>query len=288
MTLRRSALPLALPAVAWLLAFWACPLLLVFSMSLREMDPVTFVVEGFTLGHFKEVLTDQFHIESVLRSLRLAALTTLLSGLIGYPVALHLSRTKSERARAVFTMLLLIPIMVSLVVTAFAWILILGPNGFLNQIILALGLSAEPLKVLNSESGVLIVLTYSFGPYMVINIATALDRIDPAVVRAAEVHGASAWQKFLHVTLPLSFPGILSGGLIVFSLSAAAFVTPYIIGGNRVKVVPLQIYNAAVTSFDWPIAATLSVVLFVLAMVLATVVARLAERRFAGWLRSAP
>ena len=84
--------------------------------------------------------------------------------------------------------------------------------------------------------------------------------------------------------MPLSFPGILSGGLIVFSLSAAAFVTPYVIGGNRVKVVPLQIYNAAVTTFDWPMAATLSIVLLILSILLTTAVARLTERRFAAWL----
>lgn len=284
----RSALPLALPPVVWLLAFWAWPLLLVFSMSFREMDSVTFEVQGFTLGHFKEVLTDWFHLDSVLRSLRLAALATLLSGVLGYPAALHISRTQSERARAAFMLILMIPIMISLVVTAFAWIMILGPTGFLNQIITGLHLSTEPLKLLNSESGVLIVLVYSFGPYMVINIITALDKVDPAVVRAAQVHGATKWEVFRRITLPLSFPGILAGALIVFSLSAAAFVTPYVIGGNRVKVVPLQIYNAAVTTFDWPIAATLSVVLFVLAMLVATVFARFAERRFAGWLRTAP
>jgi putative spermidine/putrescine transport system permease protein len=284
----RSALPLALPPVAWLLAFWAWPLLLVFSMSFREMDSVTFELQGFTLGHFKEVLTDRFHLDSVLRSLRLATFATLLSGVLGYPAALHISRTQSERARAAFMLILMIPIMISLVVTAFAWIMILGPTGFLNQIVTGLHLSAEPLKLLNSESGVLIVLVYSFGPYMVINIITALDKVDPAVVRAAQVHGATKWEVFRRITLPLSFPGLLAGGLIVFSLSAAAFVTPYVIGGNRVKVVPLQIYNAAVTTFDWPIAATLSVVLFVLAMLMATVFARFAERRFARWLRTAP
>lgn len=284
----RASLTLALPPVAWLLAFWAWPLLLVFSMSFREMDSVTFVVQGFTLDHFREVLTDRFHLDSVFRSLWLASLATLLSGVLGYPAALHISRTRSQSARTVFTLILMIPIMISLVVTGFAWILILGPGGFLNQTIAALHLSAQPLKFLNSESGVLIVLVYSFGPYMVINIVTALDKVDPAVVRAAQVLGATRMEVFRRVTLPLSFPGILSGGLIVFSLSAAAFVTPYIIGGNRVKVVPLQIYNAAVTTFDWPVAAALSVVLFALAMVVATAVARVAERRFAGWLRTAP
>lgn len=281
----RGPLPLALPPVVWLLVFWAWPLLLVFSMSVREMDDITFELRGFTLEHFRDVLTDRYHLDSVWRSLKLATLATLLSGVLGYPAALHVSRVRSERLRAVLMLVLLVPIMISLVVTAFAWILILGPNGFLNQVVVGLGLSATPLQLMNSETGVLIVLVYSFGPYMVINVATALDRIDPAIPRAAQVHGASDFEIFRRVTLPLSFPGLLSGGLIVFSLSAAAFVTPYIIGGNRVKVVPLQIYNAAVTTFDWPVAGALSVVLFVLAMVLAMAVARLAERRFAGWLR---
>jgi putative spermidine/putrescine transport system permease protein len=211
----------------------------------------------------------------------------LLAAVIGYPVALHVSRARSERLRAIYTLILLVPIMISLVVTGFAWILVLGPNGFLNQMIMGLGISATPLQFLNSESGVVAVLVYSFGPYMIINICTAIDRIDPAIVRAAQVHGASAWQTFSRITLPLSFPGILSGALIVFSLSAAAFVTPYIIGGNRVKVVPLQIYNAAVTTFDWPKAAALSVALFAIAMLLTSVIGRWSERRFAAWLRTA-
>ncbi len=281
---RRSSF-LALPPVVWLLVFWAWPLLMVFSMSVRDMDMVTLEFHGYTLDHLIEVVTDPYHLDSVWRSLKLAALATFFSGVLGYPAALHISRTHNERLRAVLMLILLIPIMISLVVTAFAWILILGPNGFINSLIAGLGLPMQAVQLLNSETGVLIVLVYSFGPYMVINIVTALDRIDPAIFRAAQLHGATAWEVFRRVTLPLSFPGILSGGLIVFSLSAAAFITPYVIGGNRVKVVPLQIYNAAVTTFDWPIAATLSIVLFVLAMVLAYGVSRLAERRFAAWLK---
>lgn len=278
---------LVLPAAAWLLVFWAWPLALVLGMSVRDMDPTTFRLEGYTLDHLKEVLTDAFYRDSLVRTIRIAALATLLAAVIGYPVALYVSRARSERLRAIYTLILLVPVMISLVVTGFAWILVLGPNGFLNQAIMALGISATPLQFLNSESGVVAVLVYSFGPYMIINICTAIDKIDPAIVRAAQVHGASAWQTFRRITLPLSFPGILSGGLLVFSLSAAAFVTPYIIGGNRVKVVPLQIYNAAVTTFDWPKAAALSVVLFVIAMLLTSVVGRWSERRFAAWLRSA-
>ncbi|MEL3891455.1 ABC transporter permease [Ferrovibrio sp. MS7] len=284
---RRSPAVLVLPATLWLVVSWGWPLLLVLSMSFRTMDQVTFELSGFTLGHFRQVLTDPFYLDSLLRSVRIAAIVTLLSGLLGYPVALHIAQTTSQRARTAYTMILLIPIMISLVVTAFAWILILGPSGFINRTLSFLGLTSEPVQFLNSEAGVIAVLVYSFGPYMIINICTAIDKIDPAVIRAAQLHGAGPWRVFRSIILPLSFPGILSGGLIVFSLSAAAFVTPYVIGGNRVKVIPLQIYNAAVTTFDWPMAATLSILLLVISLALTALVGRYTERRFAAWLRGA-
>lgn len=280
----RSPLTLVLPATLWLAVAWGWPLVLVLSMSFRNMDPMTFELSGFTLKHFREVLTDSFYLDAIFRSLRIATIVTILSCVLGYPAALHIARTTSQRARAAYTLVLLIPVMISLVVTAFAWILILGPSGFINRALASLHLTSEPLQFLNSEAGIIAVLVYSFGPYMIINICTALEKIDPAILRAAELHGANPRRVFARVTLPLSFPGILSGGLIVFSLSAAAFVTPYVIGGNRVKVVPLQIYNAAVTTFDWPMAATLSIVLLILSILLTTAVARLTERRFAAWL----
>jgi putative spermidine/putrescine transport system permease protein len=156
-----------------------------------------------------------------------------------------------------------------------------------NQFIQLFGLSNGPIQLLNSEAGVVAVLVYSFGPYLVLNLCTSIDKIDPAILRAAEVHGASRFQQFYRIILPLSVPGMLSGGLIVFSLAAAAFVTPYVIGGSRVKVLPLLIYNAAVTTFDWPLAAMLSIFLFIICMVLTAFFARIIERRFAAWLRGA-
>lgn len=283
----RSSIALVIPAVAWLAVAWAWPLVLVFAMSVRHIDPNTFMVVGWTLDHFRNVLGDPFYLDALFRSLRIAALVTILAAVLGYPVALHISRTKSQRARAIFTLILLIPIMISLVVTAFAWILILGPTGLANQFVQFFRLSSGPIQLLNSEAGVVAVLVYSFGPYLVLNICTSIDKIDPAVLRAAEVHGASRFQQFCRIILPLSVPGILSGGLIVFSLAAAAFVTPYVIGGSRVKVLPLLIYNAAVTTFDWPLAATLSILLFIICIVLTAFVARMIERRFAAWLRGA-
>lgn len=280
----RASATLVLPAVLWLVVAWGWPLLMVFSMSVRNMNPTTFEFTGLTLSYFIDTLTDPFYLDAIFRSLKIAAIVTFLSMVIGYPTALHIARTTSPRMRAAYSMILLIPIMISLVVTGFAWMLILGPAGFLNQAILFLGLAAKPLELMNSEAGIIAVLTYSFGPYMIINTCTSIERIDPSVLRAAQLHGARPWQLFSKIVLPLSVPGLISGGLIVFSLSAAAFVTPYIIGGNRVKVVPLLIYNAAVTTFDWALAATLSVILLVLSVVLTFAVSRFAERRFAAWL----
>lgn len=283
----RAPANLVVPAVLWLAVAWGWPLLMVFGMSVRNMNPTTFEFSGFTLRHFVETMTDPFYLDALFRSLRIATTVTFLSMVFGYPAALHIARTMSQRARAAYTLILLIPIMISLVVTGFAWILILGPSGFINRMVLALFPSQQPLQLLNSEAGIIAVLVYSFGPYLIINICTAIDKIDPAVLRASELLGASPWRVFSRVLLPLSVPGLISGGLIVFSLSAAAFVTPYIIGGNRVKVLPLQIYNAAVSTFDWPMAATLSIVLLVMSVVLTVAVSRFAERRFAAWLEGA-
>lgn len=276
---------LVAPAAAWLAIAWAWPILLVFAMSLREFDQVTMQLRGYTLEHYTQVLTDPFYLEAFLRSLRIAAITTLLSAILGYPAALHIATMRSQRGRALFTLIVLIPVMLSLVVTAFAWILILGPSGLVSRAAAFLRLSSGPLTLLNTEPGVVIVLVYSFCPYMIMSIRTALEKIDPHMLRAAAIHGARPSLAFYRITLPLSVPGILSGGLMVFALSAAAFVTPYVIGGSRVKVVPLIVYNAAVTTFEWPLAATLSVLLLFVMLALTFAVGRFTERRFAAWLR---
>lgn len=275
---------LIMPSVTWLGVFWLFPLITALAMSFKSFDPQLLIGTEFTLDNYPRILSDPFFLKAFGRSLGIAAVTTLVSLLLGYPAAYHISTMNSPRLRSILTLIIFVPVMLSLVVTAFAWILILGPSGLLNQVIMGLNLSSEPVRFMNSETGVIIVLIYSFGPYMVLNIFAALENIDPGLVRAALIHGAKPWRAFRKVTLPMSMPGILSGSLLVFSLSVAAFVTPYIIGGNRVKVVPLLVYNNAVATFNWSDAATLSALLLIIMLLITFLATRLVERSFMSWI----
>ncbi|MGL4288813.1 MAG: ABC transporter permease, partial [Phreatobacter sp.] len=176
------------------------------------------------------------------------------------------------------TMIVLLPLMVSLVVASFAWVLLLGNNGVINAGLIRLGLISEPLHFLNTMTGVIIVGTFSSLSYPILTTFAALENIPPALARSARIHGASDLQVFGRVILPLSLPGVISGGLIVFALNMAAFVIPFLIGGGRVSVVPLMIYQFTLQLFDWPGAAALGVLLFALTLVTSWAIAALAQR----------
>jgi putative spermidine/putrescine transport system permease protein len=261
------------------------PILMVFSVAFRPFDAKTLVGEGVTLRNFARFLLDGFYLESFVRTTWIAAASTVASILLGYPVAWHLRGLPSSRARTWFTLVILLPLMLSLVIGSFAWLIILGSNGLLNSILAALGLIEYPLKLLNTTTGVIIVTVYSFLPYTVLSIYAALENIDSSLGRAARIHGDSDLQAFLRVTLPLSVPGVVSGALIVFALSMAAFVIPYLVGGGLVKVVPLHIYNFSVQLFDWPGAAALSVLLVLLTLSVTWLISRAGEH-LAPWERS--
>jgi putative spermidine/putrescine transport system permease protein len=265
--------------------FFALPLLMVVSLAFRPFDAKTLVGDEVTIRNFARFLFDGFYLDVFLRTMLIAVTTTVASVLLGYPVAWHLRTLSTSRARAWLTLVVLLPLTLSLVISSFAWLIILGSNGILNNLLTALGALQHPIQLLNTSTGVIIVTVYSFLPYTVLSIYAALENIDPSLGRAARIHGASDTQAFLRVTLPLSLPGVVSGALIVFALAMAAFVIPYLVGGGRVKVVPLLIYNFTVQLFDWPGAAALSVLLVVLTLGLTWLVSRLGER-LTPWERS--
>lgn len=152
----------------------------------------------------------------------------------------------------------------------------------LNRALLALGLVSEPIRLMNTVAGVVIVSTFSHISYAILPIFAALETVDDRALRAARIHGATEAQAFLRVALPLSIPGVLSGALIVFSLTMAAFVIPFLIGGGRVVVIPLQIYQSTLQLFDWPGAAAMSILLFLLTLLCAWGLTALGQR-LAPW-----
>jgi putative spermidine/putrescine transport system permease protein len=237
------------------------------------------------MQNFSRFLFDEFYLWTFLRTILISAAVTVASVVLGYPVAWHLHSVQSSRARLWLTLIILLPLMLSMVIASFAWLIILGSNGILTNLLMAIGATGHSIRILDTDAGVVIVTVYSYVSYAILSIHAGLENIDPSLPRAARIHGASDAQTFLRVILPLSIPGVVSGALIVFTMTMATFVIPYLVGGGRVKVIPLLIYNFTVQLFDWPGAAALSVMLLVVTLALTWLISVLAQR-WTPWERS--
>jgi putative spermidine/putrescine transport system permease protein len=190
----------------------------------------------------------------------------VMSLLIGYPLAYALYRINRPALQRWLGLLIFSPILVSVVVRSYGWIVLLGDQGPINWLLARLGLVSEPVALVFNLLGVVISLTHVFLPFVVFPIFSSLTRLDPALREAAEDLGAGWWTTFRRVTFPLSLPGVVAGAQISFTLALGAFVTPAMLGGGRVLVLPLQIYNAT-SEINWPVAAVGGIALLLIAMV---------------------
>jgi len=247
---------LVVPPLAMILIFFVAPVLYLFWVSLHEASPSELYGAALTVQNYAGVLGDSFYLAIIRR----------LSLLIGYPVA-YLVALQPPRRRMLVLLLLLFPLMVSNVVRAYGWIAILGRRGVLNTAVASLGLIDAPLDLLYTVPAVVVGLMTILLPYMVISIANTLSSLDRSYEEAAQALGAGPFRTFLHVTLPLSTPGVASGTLLVLLLTLSAYVTITLLGGPRSKLLVSMIYDG-VTAFQWPHAAALAFVLLALALVL--------------------
>jgi len=268
---------LAVPASFWLGIFFLVPLILVLSLSFYGYSPTEGVKPGIKFDNYIKLFTDTYYIGIFVRTFRISILVTIITLLIGYPEAYFLTRLRG-RVKALVMMIVLSPLLISAVTRTFGWFILLGNNGVINNAIVGLGLSDGPLKLLYSETGIVIGLTHVLVPLMVLSIYASLQKRDPALVKAAESLGASPVRAFFEVTLPLSLPGILAGSVLVFTMSMSAFVTPAVLGGSRVRVVAYLVYEEFLQSLNWPFGAALALVLVVLTMTIVLVYNRLIER----------
>ncbi len=259
---RASEWTLALPLATFMIAFFVAPLAVLIAMSLHgEADLGT-----WSVTQYAKFMGDGFDLRILGETLWLGAKATLVCLLFGYPLAWIASRA-SPRMRAVLIFLVVLPILTSVVVRTFSWIVILGKQGVLNKMLLAIGLIDEPLKLLFSESGVVMVLAQVQLPLIVLPLLTTLSRIDPNLSSASAALGAGEWRTFFKVTLPLSVPGMIAGCILAFSACVTAFVTQTLIGGARLVYMPLFIYQQATGANNWPFAAAVSVI-FMIAVLL--------------------
>jgi len=252
---------LLLPGVLLFASFFIFPMAVLIENSFHGYSRLTGVIPGFTLDNYIQVLGDPYYLEICARTLRLGLLTSVVTLVIGYPIAVYLG-VASPRQRAWIILLVLSPLLVSVIVRTFGWLILLGSNGLVDNLFKVFGL--EVGSMLHTEAAVIAGLANVLLPFMVLSISTSLQGIDPAVPLAASSLGASPWRVFTSVTVPLSLPGVLSGLLIVFSLASSSFVTPALLGGANYKVLSSMIYEQSLVLQNWPLSATFAVTLMVI------------------------
>lgn len=250
-----------------MLAIFAFALGALLQLSLLEFIPGSLRTGALTDRNFRGVLAPQY-LRYIWDTIALSALTTALTLLASYPVAYALARTPSRRLRSLLLVLTLAPFFTGAIVRTYAWMLVLG-NSFVRW----------PVKLLFEPEGVLIGLVHFSMPTMILILAAALSHVDPVYERAAASLGAPPARVFRRITLPLSMPGIVSGGLIVFAWTLSAFPTPELLGGGRVKMIANVVKDLGLDSFNWPGAAAFAMLALALTLALLTVVSRFATER---------
>lgn len=269
------ALLLYIPA-AFLIFFFVLPLVQMLVYSFYRYDPVAIIGHEPTLSNYAAILTQPYAQGIVVRTILLSLATTVLSIVLALPIAIQMGRARGL-GKLLIAVIVLTPIIVSPIVLAFPWLILLAPNsGLLTKAFVALGLA--PPKVMFTSFGVLIGLWYSGFSFMVLSIHTSLENVEPSLIQAAAVHGARPDQIFRRITIPLILPGIASGSLLVFSVSASSFVMPHMLGGNQVPVLATYAYTMATALLNWPSASALAATLLAVTLASMLVYNRWIER----------
>ena len=264
---------LVLPLAALFVAFFIAPLCVLIALSLSKDANIA----AFTAATYAKFFTDSFNYAILFETLLLGLKATLVCLIFGYPIAWICARS-GARLQSVIVFLVVLPILTSVVVRTFAWIVILGRQGVINQIALGLGLTSEPVRLLYTETGVVMVLAQVQMPLMVLPILTVLTKMDPNLADASRVLGAGEWRTLWRVTIPLSLPGVMAGCILAYTACITAFVTQTLIGGARLLYMPLHIYQQAVGANNWPFAAAISVVFMVAVLIIVGVLSAIGRR----------
>ena len=265
---------------AWLLFFFLIPFLIVFKISLSTsaiaMPPYTPVFEGlgtwlesarrFTIDNYLWITEDALYVKAYLSSVIIAAISTVLTLLIGFPLAYGMARAP-QGLRHTLLMLVILPFWTSFLIRVYAWIGILKPEGLLNQFLMALGVISEPLQILNTHTAIFIGIVYSYLPFMVLPIYSTLEKMDYSLIEAAQDLGCPPVTAFWKITLPLAIPGILAGCLLVFIPAVGEFVIPDLLGGSRTLMIGKTLWSEFFNNRDWPLASAVAIILLLLLVV---------------------
>jgi len=265
-------LVIAIPMV-FLLVVFLLPFLVVFKISLSEMDTVFFkdvfslrddvVVMTLKFGNYFSLTQDSLYINAYLSSIKIAAVTTLVCLGIAYPFAYFMARSPAD-VRPALLMLVMLPFWTSFLLRVYAWKMLLADSGVFNNAAIALGLISEPIKMMNTPFSLVLGMVYTYVPFMILPLYANLVKMDLRLLEAALDLGATPWQAFWRITVPLSKSGIIAGSMLVFIPCVGEFVIPELLGGPETLMIGHVLWDEFFSNNDWPMAASVAVVMVAL------------------------
>jgi spermidine/putrescine transport system permease protein len=274
---RREMLFWLMPPLAWFSVFMLIPYAMLFYYSLGSVDYMTFK-PGFSAANFVRIFTTEPYLGVLLKSLKLGLITAAGSAVLAYPVAFCMAfQTRSPMRRFQLYLLVIVPWWAAYLVKAYAWKTILGTNGIINKGLAMIGFHPLTFLIYNQTS-VALVLIYIFTPFAVLSIYASLERIPTSLLEAAANLGASGWEIFRRIILPLSLPGVIAGAIIAFSLSFGDFVAPALVGGADAVMISNIVINLLGVAFDWPMAAAIGIVVIAFGLTLISISGRVEQR----------
>ncbi|MGQ0457031.1 MAG: ABC transporter permease [Hyphomicrobium sp.] len=263
----------------WLAIFFLIPFFIVFKISLsdsvRAMPPYVPTIDFSNLGDFFSqldfenyafIFSDPLYVNSYFSSLKIAAISTILTLLVAYPIAYGMAKAPREW-RPTLMMLVILPFWTSFLIRVYAWIGILKKEGLLNLALINMGLINEPLTIMGTNTAVYIGIVYSYLPFMILPLYASLEKISPNLLEAAQDLGSPPWKAFWQVTLPLSLPGVFAGCLLVFIPAVGEFVIPDLLGGSETLMIGKTLWNEFFSNSDWPLASAVAVMLLLVLIV---------------------
>jgi putrescine transport system permease protein len=277
-----SRLVISVPYL-WLLIFFLIPFIIVFKISLSEVamaippyTPVLDITAGirslfdsisqFSWDNYVWLVEDPLYYKAYISSLLIAAVSTLLTLIIGYPIAYGMARAPAS-IRPTLLMLVILPFWTSFLIRVYAWIGILKPEGLLNQFLMWANVIDAPLNILNTNTAIFIGIVYSYLPFLVLPIYSALEKMDYSLVEAAEDLGCPPIMAFWKITFPLSMPGVIAGCFLVFIPATGEFVIPDLLGGSSTLMIGKTLWSEFFSNRDWPVSSAVAVILLLLLVV---------------------
>lgn len=275
----RGSTALVLPALLLVGAFLLAPLALIVRYSVDLYDPAKLMQGVFSVDNYVKAFADPFYQNVLGLTAKIAGLSTAIVVVLAFPVAYCISRTRSEKRRSLLIILTVLPLLLGNAVRSAAWMVVMGTKGVANSVILALGLSAEPVAILYTPAAVVVALVSVLLPFAIITLQSVLDAIPDSLEEAARSLGASPLRAVLSAVLPLATPGLVAAGAICFALAMNAYATPVLIGGPKMQMMGPIVYEQIAKVSNWPFGSTLACLLMAATALLTIVATRFLHRR---------